>query len=323
VITIFKKPTIRQLAQYIKSAKKETTPIKDDYMVLLKKNPVKDRHLFFIHDGTGEVEGYIEFCDHLSARFNCWGTRAAKIKNYTPQNLSIQEVARLYIPKIKSLQPHGPYYIVGWSTGGTIAFEMTRQLEQQQEKIDFLALIDTLPPDKNLLKQGIEFNRETEVNLINNYFQDEKIKNRLENAGNFNINRVWPELLKYLQKKEKKFNIQIIKDSVPEGFAKIIPNFHQIGIKELIYYLNMVRTFDNARNKYFPQIKINTKVHFFKASEETIAIDAEKWNLYCREPIRLYKIPGDHVSILKKPQVVSLAKLFDNLIRGTIKKEEI
>jgi amino acid adenylation domain-containing protein len=318
VITIFKKPTIRQLAQYIKSAKKETTPIKDDYMVLLKKKSVKDRHLFFIHDGTGEVEGYIEFCDHLSAQFNCWGIRAAKIENYTPQNLSIQEVARLYIPKIKSLQPHGPYYIVGWSIGGTIAFEMTRQLEQQQEKIDFLALIDTLPPDKNLLKQGIEFNPETEVNLIRDYFQEGKIKKRLENAFKLNINGIWPEILDYMTGKENEFYIKIIKDSLPKGLAKIIPNFQQLGLKDLIYYLNMVRTFDNARNKYIPQMKINAKVHFFKASEETVAIDAEKWNLYCQEPMRLYKIPGDHVSILKKPHLVSLAKLFDNLIRGAI-----
>jgi amino acid adenylation domain-containing protein len=316
VIAIFKKPTIRQLAQYIKSAKKEITPIIDDRMVLLKKKPANSGHLFFIHDGTGETEGYIEFCNHLSAQFNCWGIGAPKIENYTPQNLSIQEVAQQYIPKIESLQPHGPYYIAGWSIGGTIAFEMARQLEQQQEKIDFLALIDTWPPDKKLLKQAIEFNRETEVNLINKYFHNKKIKNRLEYAAEININRIWPEILEHLQEKEKKFNIQIIKDSVPQGFAKIIPNFQQISIKELIYYLNMVRTYENARNKYIPKGKINTKIHFFKAGEETGAINAEKWNLYCREPIQLYEIPGHHVSILKKPQVASFAKLFDNVIQG-------
>jgi thioesterase domain-containing protein/acyl carrier protein len=317
VIEMFKKPTIRQLAEYIKSATKEITPIKDDRMVLLKKKTANAGHFFFIHDGTGEVEGYIELCNHLTTPFNCWGIRAPKIENYTPQNLSIQEAAQRYIPKIKSLQPHGPYYIAGWSIGGTIAFEMVRQLELQEEKIGFLALIDTLPPDKKLLKQGIEFNRETEMNLIKNYFQDEKIKNRLENAGEININLVWPEILQYLQEKEKKFNIQIIKDSIPEGFAKIIPNFAQIGIKELIYYLNMVRTFDNARNKYIPAGKINTKVHFFKAREETGAIDAEKWTIYCRDPVRLYEIPGDHVSILKIPKAGPFAKLFGNVIRGT------
>jgi thioesterase domain-containing protein len=79
----------------------------------------------------------------------------------------------------------------------------------------------------------------------------------------------------------------------------------------------MVRTFDNARNKYFPEGKINTKVHFFKAREETGAIGAEKWNLYCRDPVQLYETSGDHVSILKKPQAESFAKLFDNVIRGT------
>jgi amino acid adenylation domain-containing protein len=327
LVELFKSPLIKSLAEFIRNAytnwETGIVTAANDLFVLLKKKNSKANTLFFIHDGTGEVEGYIEFCNHLTAEFNCWGIKAPKIENYTPQNLSIREIAHEYIQKIKTLQPQGPYFIAGWSIGGTIAFEMVYQMEQMKEQVRFLALIDTLPPAKNLLKQGIEFNRETELNLIRDYFQEEKIKKRLENAFKLNINGIWPEILDYMTGKENEFYIKIIKNSLPKGFAKIIPNFHQLGLKDLIYHLNMVRTFDNARNKYIPQIKINTKVHFFKASEETVAIDAEKWNLYCQEPIRLYKIPGDHVSILKKPQVVSLAKLFDNLIRGTIKKEEI
>ncbi|UCH97042.1 MAG: amino acid adenylation domain-containing protein, partial [Candidatus Aminicenantes bacterium] len=79
LIEIFKTPTIRQLAEYIKYAKEEITPIKDDHMVLLKKKSVNANHFFFIHDGTGEVDGYIEFCHHLSAEFNCWGIRAQRL----------------------------------------------------------------------------------------------------------------------------------------------------------------------------------------------------------------------------------------------------
>jgi thioesterase domain-containing protein len=217
----------------------------DDHLVLLKKTPGKAGDFFFIHDGTGEVDGYVECCNHLTGEFNSWGIRAPEIENDTPQNLSIEEIARNYIHKIKSLQSRGPYFIAGWSIGGTIAFEMVLQLEQMGEKTGFLALIDTPPPGK------------------------------LENRSH--RRRVRPK----------------------------VPG----------YCLNMVLTLNKARERYIPGGKIDTQVHFFKAGEEKRAAAVEKWNLYCRQPIRLYEIPGDHFSIMKMPEAATLAGLLDTVMR--------
>ncbi|MDR2713361.1 MAG: hypothetical protein LBB91_09660 [Clostridiales bacterium] len=37
--------------------------------------------------------------------------------------------------KIKGIQIKGSYYISGWSLGGTIVFEMARQMEENGDKI--------------------------------------------------------------------------------------------------------------------------------------------------------------------------------------------
>jgi len=48
------------------------------------------------------------------------------------------------------VQPHGPYFLGGWSLGGNLAFEMSRQLVEQGERVGLLALLDAaaLPPEK-------------------------------------------------------------------------------------------------------------------------------------------------------------------------------
>jgi thioesterase domain-containing protein len=134
--------------------------------VLLRKESPKAGHLFFIHDGSGEVEGYVEFCQNLTCNFNCWGIRARGIIETGPQNVTIGGIAENYILKIKQVQSHGPYNIAGWSMGGTIAFEIARQMELANEAIGFIALMDAVPPHSHLLQAPLEFTIEAEKNWL-------------------------------------------------------------------------------------------------------------------------------------------------------------
>ena len=47
---------------------------------------------------------------------------------------SIKEMAEHYINEIKKIQPKGPYFLVGHSLGGSIAFEMAIQLQKSEIK---------------------------------------------------------------------------------------------------------------------------------------------------------------------------------------------
>ncbi|NIM12655.1 MAG: amino acid adenylation domain-containing protein, partial [Candidatus Aminicenantes bacterium] len=314
LVEVFQTPTIRELSEYITGTKEEISIIKDDQLVLLKKGWGRVEPFFFIHDGSGEVEGYIEFCNRLSGAYDFWGIRAQTIENYAPLNLSIEELARRYIETIRVVQAHGPYRIGGWSIGGTIGFEMVRQLEEENEEVCFLGLIDTVPPDKDFPEKGIEFNLENELKLIRDYFPGEAITKKLKGIGDFS--RVWPEVAAYLESGGfwlEHDTDSMFKNVVPGDFARTVPNLEQMSIKEFIIYLNMVRTFDNARNNYIPGRKIDTAVHFFKATDGEV-IDAEKWNIYCDKPVKVYDIPGDHFSLLKMPEVVKFAKLFAKMI---------
>ena len=55
---------------------------------------------------------------------------------------SLEELAAYYLYAVRSIQPQGPYLLAGWSFGATVAFEMARQLLDNNEKVDFLGLLD-------------------------------------------------------------------------------------------------------------------------------------------------------------------------------------
>jgi thioesterase domain-containing protein len=60
----------------------------------------------------------------------------------------VEAIAAGYLTEVRSVQPHGPYFLAGYSFGGTVALEMAQQLAQAGERIAFVGLIDTIYDSK-------------------------------------------------------------------------------------------------------------------------------------------------------------------------------
>jgi amino acid adenylation domain-containing protein len=59
----------------------------------------------------------------------------------------IPTIARDYLSEMKTIQPRGPYTIVGFSMGGVFALEMARQLEDAGHEVSCLFLLDPMLPE--------------------------------------------------------------------------------------------------------------------------------------------------------------------------------
>ena len=55
----------------------------------------------------------------------------------------MEEIAANYIAEIVAQNPTGPYALAGYSLGGTIAYEMARQLIEAGKEVKMLAVFDT------------------------------------------------------------------------------------------------------------------------------------------------------------------------------------
>jgi thioesterase domain-containing protein len=62
---------------------------------------------------------------------------------------SIEAMAAHYVKEIRAFQPQGPYLIMGYSSGGVIAYEMARQLREQGFEVSFLCLIEPYIRNRN------------------------------------------------------------------------------------------------------------------------------------------------------------------------------
>lgn len=98
---------------------------------------------FCVHGPSGQVLGYRNLASHLGEDQPFYGIQAQGLNEKQPPHTRIEDMAAHYVKEIRTLYPHGPYYLGGFCFGGQVAFEMARQLQEQGQKVAFLGLFDS------------------------------------------------------------------------------------------------------------------------------------------------------------------------------------
>jgi thioesterase domain-containing protein/non-ribosomal peptide synthetase component F len=101
--------------------------------------------LFLVHCGGGHVLRYQQVVAALPDGPAVYGIQAPPIETIGPQT-TVEALAKLYIEKIRAVQPKGPYRLGGYSFGGLVAYEMAAQLRRAGEQVRFVAIFDTANP---------------------------------------------------------------------------------------------------------------------------------------------------------------------------------
>ncbi len=114
------------------------------------------RPFFCIHPVGGSVLCYIELARHLHKEQPFYGLQSPGLADGQPLLDSIEKMAAHYIKAMRRVQPAGPYLLGGWSLGGVVAYEMAQQLEQQGQRVDLLALLDSALPDDERSNRGTD-----------------------------------------------------------------------------------------------------------------------------------------------------------------------
>jgi thioesterase domain-containing protein/acyl carrier protein len=61
---------------------------------------------------------------------------------------SVEDIAAHFIHEMRSVRPHGPYLLGGYSFGGVVAYEMAKQLMAAGDDVPLLVLFDTYAPSE-------------------------------------------------------------------------------------------------------------------------------------------------------------------------------
>ncbi|NEO88669.1 MAG: hypothetical protein F6J87_31235 [Spirulina sp. SIO3F2] len=197
--------------------------------------------------------------------------------------LSIQATATYYINAIKTVQPQGPYHLVGVSFGGLVAYEIAQQIRQQGDTVSLLGLLDSYCPVQfqryrlqrmqrhfnNFRKQGVRYGLNKSQRLWHR-LQGKLMNNATDvvpqaNGRSNSWNRQEQEAYELLQ---------------PEMQGDVNCNY------EFIPYPGEIELF---RSQDDPDPKLN-------------------WRQLAEQGLLIHDIPGDHLGMLRDPNVQMIAQ---------------
>ncbi|KAL9078932.1 MAG: hypothetical protein Q9157_002156 [Trypethelium eluteriae] len=101
--------------------------------------------LFMTTDGSGTVESFIHLRALPEGR-RIYALESPFLENPETFDLSIEEMASVFIRTIRRIQPHGPYLTGGWSAGSIYAYEVAHRLTREGESINALVILDMRAP---------------------------------------------------------------------------------------------------------------------------------------------------------------------------------
>ncbi len=118
------------------------------------------RHLVAMHPGEGGPSapfflvagmfGNVLNLRHLAhlvgADRRFYGLQARGLYGGEAPHATFEEAVDAYIEEIRSVQPHGPYFLGGFSGGGLTALEIAQKLTKIGEEVGLLAMLDTPLP---------------------------------------------------------------------------------------------------------------------------------------------------------------------------------
>jgi thioesterase domain-containing protein len=208
---------------------------------------------------------------------------------------TIEGIAARYITAMKQAQPTGPYRLGGFSYGGTIAFEMARQLQAQGETLALLAMLDTPAPVAGPLRARI-----TSVYL-------KGTMRRLPHVWR----QFWRQDASTAQKNSGRLPrlgsaARELKKSQSYALQDVIPDAQQFPEERR----DLMQALLDALQKYVP-LPYPGRVTLFSTRDlggRFAAQDPHRgWDALALGGVELRRIPGRHDNLFKEPHVRDLA----------------
>lgn len=135
---LFEYSTVEKFAKLLN----EGGEIYSDCIVPLKSSGSKVP-LFMVHGGGLDVLYFANVSKHLDDEQPFYGIQGVGSKGFDEWYESIDDMAAHYIKAIAKINPDGPYALAGYCVGGIVAFEMTRQLQEQGKEVILTVALDS------------------------------------------------------------------------------------------------------------------------------------------------------------------------------------
>jgi thioesterase domain-containing protein/NAD(P)-dependent dehydrogenase (short-subunit alcohol dehydrogenase family)/acyl carrier protein len=236
----------------------------------------------------GDSRYYMDLVQQLGNDQPVYVFRPRGLDQDLPPHLTIDEMIADYLPALYALQPTGPYYLAGWSTGGAYAFALAEALERDRKKVALLALFDSPLPS---------FCDDFDTNNDAHFFCD--IINFANRCAGANV-RIDFEKITTLPPSEQ-FSAAVnearqsgmLPAETPEEFVRNLVEVGQANVRVLQSYrprpLSVTAQFFTPENREA----------LAELSGRTPPKDVDLgWSRQIGQSVQIHRLPGDHFTMM-------------------------
>ncbi len=288
---LFQTPTIEQLAEVLR-----TEGWSSSWSALVPIQPNGSHPpLFFAHAHGGNVIGYYDLAYHLGLEQPLYGLQAQGLDGTSSPFCRFEDIVAHYIKEIRTVQPHGPYYLGGWCFGGYVALEMARHLQAEGEEVALVVMIESPHPDYPKYLPG--------TGPLRRHFY--RVSNRLDlEISNF-LEVEYGRKLAYSSKRISRLvNTMRLKfeglSHTPGETSPASCDASQIQIQKAVEQAHA-----EAYYAYKPKSYEGT-VAVFRAAKQPLGIYPDPtlgWGELIKSELDLQEAPGHHIGLLSEPRV--------------------
>ena len=275
---------------------------------LVPLQPTGSRPPFFcVHGVGGDVCCFQELARLLGMEQPFYGLQAIRSGGHEQPRTTIEEMASGYLREVRTHQPQGPYYLGGFSFGGSVALEMAQQLRALGQEVALLAILDHTPPP--LRFRRLVWNPRVAIDFavnVTRWFHEEIYQGRPGGR------------LAHLRQKGAVAWQQIVKAARPSVSAHADTEEIIAGRNIPEEFRQQVTTNYQALRDYVPKVYPG-RVTLLRARTRPLfrlhGCDLG-WGVLAGGGLEIVEVPGNHETILKEPNVRFLADALRTRLRG-------
>ena len=287
---LFERQTIALLAPLLADPQSWTAAAAATPLVVLQ--PAGEATpVFCVHPSTGTVECYLELARAMSPDHPIYGLE------WQPQDegsgTTIEGLAERYLQAMRTACPSGSYALVGWSSGGVIAFEMARRLVASGAHVVLLALLDI----------DLEGYREVVHDTDESFIQSMAAASGVLVSGSGSLTMGE--------------GLDAALERMP-SFAGLLPADSPLDAEK---YFEIVRTNIRAMQEYVPAAYPGS-LTLFRAADRPSSRERPDdlgWGDIAQGGVDVHVVPGGHFDVLRSTNAARIA----GVLRGALNAQTV
>ncbi|PWE40846.1 hypothetical protein C9I50_14735 [Pseudomonas prosekii] len=267
--------------------------------------------LFLVHEFSGQDLYFPALGRHIAEGIPVYGLPGLALGQEQLQTMHC--LAARLVKIIRSVQPHGPYRLAGWSFGGVLAYEIAAQLLGADETVEFLGLIDTYVP--RLADQGKarwsdrHAGKRQLLLLCTQYWTGQGT------AGEAALGQ-----LQALEQSLEQLDFDSLLQTCREQ-QLLYPQIAAAADRDVRHYLEREVGHGHAMAHY-SLAPLPVPLHLFVAQERPPALahlsQTLGWaEVLAPERLQCIGVPGDHQSMMKAPHIAALGQAISAAIEAS------